>query len=196
MRRVTIETDKRMHGLAGLRAAVFGANHGIVSTASLVANLTLPDLNVEMPVRQWVISVPKLLRCFLADRPAVVRTLTKILINEIERLLLTAAGVPHDADAPSATRPRLGGISFPHRFGSANRSSRLRFHLREARLPNGPSSSRPMTTATSFKRRIDELQRSTSTASDRCRTPGTEAPEPVNWETVCAEARKTPSQGG
>ena len=40
---------------------------------------------------------------------------------------------------------------------SANRSSRLCFHLREVRPPNGPSSSRPTTTATSFRRRIDEL---------------------------------------
>ena len=45
--------------------------------------------------------------------------LTKIFLAEIERFLLTASGVPHDADTPNASRPRLGGISFLHRFGSA-----------------------------------------------------------------------------
>jgi hypothetical protein len=36
-------------------------------------------------VRQWVISVPKRLRCFLADRPAAVRELTKIFRAEGEK---------------------------------------------------------------------------------------------------------------
>ena len=71
------------------------------------------------PVRQWVISVPKRLRCFLADRPRAVAALTRIFLDEIERLLCAAAGVTAAADTPSASRPRLGGISFLHRFGSA-----------------------------------------------------------------------------
>ncbi|MEI6256215.1 MAG: hypothetical protein WCQ77_06180, partial [Planctomycetota bacterium] len=80
-----------------------------------------------MPVRQWVISGPKRLRGMLADRPAAVAALTKIFLAEIERFLLTAAGVPHDAETPNAFRPRLGGISFLHRFGSAlNRHVHLR----------------------------------------------------------------------
>jgi len=44
-----------------------------------------------VPVRQWVISVPKRLRGFLADRPAAVRALTKIFLAEIERLLVVNA---------------------------------------------------------------------------------------------------------
>jgi hypothetical protein len=55
----------------------------------------------------------------LADRPAAVSALTKIFIAEIERLLLAASGITAAADTPSASRPRLGGISFLHRFGSA-----------------------------------------------------------------------------
>jgi hypothetical protein len=70
-------------------------------------------------VRQWVISVPKRLRGMLADRPRAVAALTKIFLTEIERLLCAAAGVPEAANTPSASRPRLGGISFLHRFGSA-----------------------------------------------------------------------------
>ena len=72
-----------------------------------------------VPVRQWVISVPKRLRCFLDNRPEAVAALTKIFFAEIERLLIAAAGVTIDAAAPAAARPRLGAISFLHRFGSA-----------------------------------------------------------------------------
>jgi len=72
-----------------------------------------------VPVRQWVISVPKRLRGMLADRPPAVAALTKIFLDEIERLLCAAAGVMSDAAMPASARPRLGGISFLHRFGSA-----------------------------------------------------------------------------
>jgi hypothetical protein len=58
----------------------------MAQTAAHLVDHVLPPV----PVRQWVISVPKRLRCFLADRPEAV-----------------------------AARPRLGAISFLHRFGSA-----------------------------------------------------------------------------
>ncbi len=58
-------------------------------------------------------------RGMLADRPAAVNALTKIFLDEIKRTLITASGVTAAADTPSASRPRLGGISFLHRFGSA-----------------------------------------------------------------------------
>ena len=87
----------------------------MAQTAAHLADHVIPPV----PVRQWVISVPKRLRGMLADRPRAVAALTKIFLAEIERALLTAAGVPHDAETPNASRPRLGGISFPHRFGSA-----------------------------------------------------------------------------
>jgi hypothetical protein len=45
--------------------------------------------------------------------------LTKIFLTEIERRLLAASGGTLDADIPRAARPRLGGISFLHRFGAA-----------------------------------------------------------------------------
>jgi len=58
-------------------------------------------------------------RSLLADRPVAVSALTKIFIAEIERLLLRASVFNHAATTPAAARPRLGGISFLHRFGSA-----------------------------------------------------------------------------
>ena len=54
-----------------------------------------------------------------ADRPQAVAALTRIFLAEIERTLLTTCGVTHDAATLNAARPRLGGISFLHRFGSA-----------------------------------------------------------------------------
>jgi len=38
---------------------------------------------------------------------------------EIERLLCAAAGVTHAVNTPTAAYPRLGAVSFLHRFGSA-----------------------------------------------------------------------------
>jgi hypothetical protein len=57
--------------------------------------------------------------CSFADRPRAVAALTKIFLAEIKRLLLAASGGTPDAETPRASRPRLGGISFLHRFGSA-----------------------------------------------------------------------------
>ena len=69
-----------------------------LETAAHLADHVIPPV----PVRQWVISVPKRLRGMLADRPAAVNALTKNFLDEIERLLGAAAGVPRDADAPAS----------------------------------------------------------------------------------------------
>jgi hypothetical protein len=60
-------------------------------------------------------------RCasFLADRPNAVAALTRIFISRVERLLCTAAGSTRDGHRPCPARPRLGAVSFLHRFGSA-----------------------------------------------------------------------------
>jgi hypothetical protein len=87
----------------------------MAQTAAHLVDRVIPPV----PVRQWVISVPKRLRYFLADRPNAVAALTKIFVKEIERLLCTAAGSTRAGDRPSVARPRLGAVSFLHRFGSA-----------------------------------------------------------------------------
>jgi hypothetical protein len=87
----------------------------MTQTAAHLVDHVIPPV----PVRQWVISVPKRLRDMLADRPRAVAALTKIFLDEIERLLLAASGGAPDAERPGASRPRLGGVSFLHRFGSA-----------------------------------------------------------------------------
>ena len=45
--------------------------------------------------------------------------LSRIFLDEIERLLCDAAGVAGGSAAAGQARPRLGAVSFQHRFGSA-----------------------------------------------------------------------------
>ncbi len=83
----------------------------MAQTAAHLADHVIPPV----PVRQWVISVPKRLRGMLADRPAAIAALTRIFLDEIERFLLAATGGAPDAKTPRASRPRLGGISLSFR---------------------------------------------------------------------------------
>jgi hypothetical protein len=87
----------------------------MAQTAAHLVDHVIPP----MPVRQWVISVPKRLRGMLADRPNAIAALTKIFLDEIERLLCVCAAAGVTSAAPGAAHPRLGAISFLHRFGSA-----------------------------------------------------------------------------
>jgi hypothetical protein len=68
---------------------------------------------------QWVISVPKRLRGILADRLQAVTARSRIFLKQIERLLCHAADPPTDRAAAGHARPRLGAVSFQHRFRSA-----------------------------------------------------------------------------
>jgi hypothetical protein len=63
----------------------------------------------------------------------------RIFIEEIEQLLCTAAGPTSDGDGPIAGRPRLGAVSFLHRFGSAL-NHHVHLHARATEgvfMPNG-----------------------------------------------------------
>ena len=86
-----------------------------LETAAHLVDRVIPPV----PVWQWVISVPKRLRCFLADRQSAVAALTRIFVSNVERLICTAAGSTRDGDRPSAARSRLGAVSFLYRFDSA-----------------------------------------------------------------------------
>ena len=67
------------------------------------------------------------------SRPEAVTALTSIFLDEIERLLGTAAGKSRAQNAPAAAQPRLGAVSLLHRFGSA-----LDRHVhRHARVTDG-----------------------------------------------------------
>jgi len=77
-------------------------------------------------VRQWVISVPKRLRGVLGDRPKAVAAVTRIFLHEIETLLCLERLRCAPPATPPSPRPRLGAVSFIHRFGSGlNRHAHL-----------------------------------------------------------------------
>ena len=88
----------------------------MVETAAHLADHVWPPL----PVRQWVLSVPKRLRYFLQRDAALQGVVLHILLRAVERALR--------AHSPGCSvAARLGAVAFIHRFGSA-RNEHLHFH--------------------------------------------------------------------
>ncbi|MFZ4819643.1 MAG: transposase zinc-binding domain-containing protein, partial [Limisphaerales bacterium] len=96
------------HGFA--RARCLGCSHAFLIAFSCKRRVVCPSCNGRHMAQT---------AAHLADRPQVVGALTKILLADIERSLLTASGVSSDAGTPSASRLRLGAVFFLHRFGSS-----------------------------------------------------------------------------
>jgi len=88
----------------------------MVETAAHLADHVIPRL----PVRQWVLSVPKRLRYHLERDPAVLNAALHIFLTAIERVLRQ-----HSPGASAASR--LGAVVFIHRFG-ALLNTHLHFH--------------------------------------------------------------------
>ena len=65
-----------------------------------------------LPVRQWVLSLPKRLRYFLRQDRRAVTAVLNILLRVVEQVLRKRA-------ADAAPKARLGAVSFVHRFGAA-----------------------------------------------------------------------------
>jgi hypothetical protein len=80
----------------------------MVETAAHLVDHVFPRL----PVRQWVLSLPKRLRYFLRQDRRPITAILSILLRQVERVLRERA----PGSAPGA---RLGAVSFLHRFGSA-----------------------------------------------------------------------------
>jgi hypothetical protein len=74
----------------------------------------------EVPVRQWVLSLPKRLRYFLHHGARLVNPVLRIFLAEVEAALRLCS-----PDAPSGAR--FGAVTFVHRFGSALNAN-LHFH--------------------------------------------------------------------
>ncbi len=73
-----------------------------------------------VPVRQWVISVPKRLRYFLLRDPELASRALRIILRIIEQTLRACSpGAPLGA--------RTGAVSYLHRFGSAL-NAHLHYH--------------------------------------------------------------------
>jgi hypothetical protein len=82
--------------------------------AEVAAHLT-DEVIPHLPVRQWVLSVPKRLRPFLHQTPEVASGVLGIFLRALRSALRDAS-----PGAPAAVRDaQLGAISFPQRFGSS-----------------------------------------------------------------------------
>ena len=89
----------------------------MVETAAHLVDHVLPPL----PVRQWVLSVPKRIRPFLHHNPAIAGAVLHIFLRAIRTTLRKAS--------PGATpEARIGAISFLHRFGSSL-NAHFHFHV-------------------------------------------------------------------
>jgi len=80
----------------------------MAETAAHLVDHVFPPL----PVRQWVLSLPKRLRYFLRQNRKAVTAVLNIFLRVVEQVLRE--------HAPDGTeKGRLGAVSFVHRFGSA-----------------------------------------------------------------------------
>ena len=80
----------------------------MAETAAHLVDHVFPPL----PVRQWVLSVPKRLRWYLQREPKAVSAVLHILLRVIEAHL-------RQSSPGASARARLGAVSFVHRFGSS-----------------------------------------------------------------------------
>ena len=88
----------------------------MVETAAHLSDHVLPPL----PLRQWVLSVPKRLRYFLHDNAALQGVVLRLLLRAVERCL-------REHSPGSSAAARLGAVVFIHRFGSSL-NAHLHFH--------------------------------------------------------------------
>jgi len=88
----------------------------MAETAAHLADHVLPCL----PVRQWVLSLPRRLRYHLEHDPKALNSALRIFLDAIEHCLRSRSG--------AGQKSRAGAIAFIHRFGSAlNRH--IHFHV-------------------------------------------------------------------
>jgi hypothetical protein len=80
----------------------------MAETAAHLVDHVFPPL----PVRQWVLSVPKRLRYFLEREPAAASAVLHILLRVVEAHL-------RGRSPGASAQARFGAVSFVHRFGAA-----------------------------------------------------------------------------
>ena len=88
----------------------------MVATAAQLSAHVLPPL----PLRQWVLCVPKRLRYFLHDAAALQGVVVRLLLRAVERCR-------REHSPGCSTAARLGAVVFIHRFGSSL-NAHLHFH--------------------------------------------------------------------
>jgi len=91
----------------------------MTGTAAQLVDRVIPDV----PVRQWVLTVPHSMRLLLAQKPAALTAVHRILVTEIERAYLaTTATEARDAERHG------GSVTFVQRF-SGSLGLHVHFHL-------------------------------------------------------------------
>lgn len=75
----------------------------MAETAAHLVDHVIPPVSV----RQWVISLPKRLRGVLGDRPKAVAAVTRIFLDEVEKLLGDDRLRCEEQATPPSPRPRL-----------------------------------------------------------------------------------------
>ncbi|MBK9522268.1 MAG: transposase [Rhodocyclaceae bacterium] len=88
----------------------------MVETAAHFVDHVFPPV----PVRQWVLAVPKRLRYFLQTDAALQGAVLRIFLSEVERALRQHSG-------GRAATARIGAVAFIHRFGSSL-NAHVHFH--------------------------------------------------------------------
>jgi len=89
----------------------------MAETAAHLADHVFP----RVPVRQWVLSLPKRLRYYLYHDPKIASKVLKIFLDEMSKQL------KQHIDISPKSKIKLGGVSFIHRFG-ASLNVHLHFH--------------------------------------------------------------------
>jgi hypothetical protein len=137
-----VERDFRKYITCGVLAHGFGrarcpaCGHDFLVAFSCRARAVCPSCNARrmaetaahlvdhvfprVPVRQWVLSVPKRLRYFLARDPRRAGAVLRIFLRVIEESL-------RQASPGAGGGARLGAVSFVHRFG-ASLNAHLHYH--------------------------------------------------------------------
>ena len=93
------------------------ATRRMVETAAHMVDNVLP----RVPMRQWVLSVPKRVRWHLREKPEVISGLLGIFLRAVETTLRQRS-----PEAPPGAR--FGAVAFVHRFGSYL-NSHVHFHI-------------------------------------------------------------------
>ena len=62
-----------------------------------------------IPMRQWVISFPKRLRCYL-ETHAILQDILRLVVDEVRKKLISCS--------PKVTNVQFGAVSFMQRFGN------------------------------------------------------------------------------
>ena len=93
------------------------ATRRMVETAAHMVDHVLP----RVPIRQWVLSVPKRVRWHLREKPEAASGLLKVFLRAVETTVRQRSpGAPPDA--------RFGAVAFVHRFGGYL-NSHIHYHV-------------------------------------------------------------------